>query len=272
MRMRENQVFFRWMAGRDIVDDATLADLIDDLEALMGAPFATWRVLGRPAQTLPWSAESRFELVDSRIGTGPNQELRFRLEAKENAAGIVSFEFQATMHPYTGRFVTTSDVRVKADRFVESTAVEAWRDRFQNWVQTADSIWAQAHDVDDDAMQNIFDANLLKFGYGVEVPAGADLSENPGREVSRGEFRYVVNWLTWFGPEMSKAMRVEERNLELVGLTVERLDSGVWLEIADTPLDLSDAMRERQRWVRNQLEIPALADRTRRTFGFWQKK
>lgn len=273
MRMREHQVFFRWMCGRDVVNDGTLADWLDEVEALIGAPFATWRQLGRPAQTLPWELPARFEQVDSRIGAGANQELRIRWEAAANPAGIASFEVQASMHPYTGRFVTRLDLRVQRDALSDPSALEAWVVRFERWVGNSAALWAHAHDADDDAMQNIFDPGLLKLGYGVEVEAGTDLSQNAGREVSRGEFRYAINWMTRFGAEMAQELRLDERELAVPGVEFRRDDEGLWLRLAPSPLNPDDeSVRSRQRALRDLFEIPALADRTRRTFGFWQTR
>ena len=273
MRMREYQVFFRWMCGRDIVNDGSLVSLVDELESLMERPFARWRALGRPAQELDWTVGARLQTLDSTVGAGRNQELRMRLTAGENCAGVVSLEVQAQMHPYTGRYVTTVDLRVHRDVLVDDEVLGAWGERFAAWVEDGDAIWAHAHDADDDAIQNVFDPNLLRLGYGVELAEGTDLMQNPGREVSRGEFRYVVNWLTWFGPEMCAELRLRERDYAIDGLSVLPLERGYWFSLAPSPLNPDDdEVRARQRALRELLEIPALAERTRRAFGFWQRR
>lgn len=273
MRMRENQVYFRWTAGRDVVDDGTIADLVDSLEMEMGVPFARWRLLGQPDEARAWDGSARHDVLDSRIGVGTNQQLRIRWTAPENPAGIVSLEVQANMHPYTGRYVTSIDLRVGAAVMSEATRRESWRARFVEWVHDMDALYGHAHDVDDDAIQNAFDPGLLLRGYGVVVEEGVDLADNPGREVSRGEFRYVVNWLSYFGAEMCETLNMASREFAIDGLGVNPVEGGIWFELGASPLD-SDApeQRARQRALRDGLELRALADRTRRTFGFWQRR
>lgn len=275
MRLREYQTYLRWTCGRDIVNDGTLADWVDRLEARMDAPFARWLPLDRPASPSPWHAGVRLDQLDGRCGAGQNQQVRMRLIADENAAGIVHFDVQATMHPYTGRYVAACELRLRQSVFESPTQVLDWVKQLEAWVEEGDVLCAHIHDADDDAIQNTSSVGMLKLGYGIDVDA-VDLPNNPGRETSRGELRYVVNWLSFFGAEMLDALHVPDdvwSTLAADGIAVRREDKGVWLQLSASPLDPdAPATRARQAQVRELLGIKAFADRQRRAFGYWQKK
>lgn len=268
--MREYQVFLRGTYARDIVNDGTLVDWVDTLEAHMQQPFAQWLPLGRSPKPLSWNAMARLEELDGRIGQGLNQQVRMRLIAASNPAGIVHFDIQATMHPYTGRYVAACELRLENDALKEAGAVELWADQLQKWVASGGALSAHMHQADDDAIQNVSSPGVLRLGYGIDVDS-IDLANNPGRETSRGEHRYVVNWLSFFGKEMMDELQWPELNVE--GLRTWKENDGLWWRLSDTPLE-PDApeTRQRQMHVREQLGIQALADRKQRAFGFWQKK
>lgn len=270
MRMREYQVFLRWTFSRDLVNDGTLVDWVDTLEEKMQQPFVQWLPFGRATQPLRWDANARLEQLDGRIGQGLNQELRMRLIAAPNPAGIVHLDVHANMHPYTGRYVVTCELRVENDRVQSAEEVEGWADILQRWAEQGEALSGHMHEADDDAIQNVGSPGVLKLGYGVEVES-VDLASNPGRETSRGEHRYVVNWLTFYGKEMMDALGWPA--LEVEGLRTWRAHEGLWLRLSDAPLpaDAPEA-RARQGAARTQLGLQALADRQQRSFGFWQKK
>lgn len=275
MRLREYQTYLRWTCGRDVVNDGTLADWVDSLEARMGAPFAAWLPLDRPAVATPWHATVRHDQLDGRCGAGQNQQVRMRLIAPENEAGIVHLDVQATMHPYTGRYVAACELRLREATFEAPGAVDTWTAQLKQWVDQGAALCAHMHNADDDAIQNTSSVGMLKRGYGVEVDA-VDLPNNPGRETSRGELRYVINWLTFFGQEMVDALQVSDEMLAAIGdagVAVERTDAGLWLQLTDSPLEPDAApTRARQGLVRELLGIKAFADRQRGAFGYWQKK
>lgn len=270
MSMREHQVFLKWTCGRDILDDGTLITWIDTLEDAMHQAFATWRPLGKPGKPNPWTIEARLEHLDARVGAGLNQELRIRLTANPNDAGVEYINIQAGLHPYTGRYVTACELRFQRDVFADAPTLERWSKTLQRWAKEGAALSAQLHDADDDAIQNVSNAGVLRLGYGIDVDE-VDVSQNPGRETSRGEYRYVVNWLSFYGKDMFKALN--EPPIAVDGVKTWEEEGGLWVQLSDSPLNPDDPnVRSRQRDVREQLGIENLAKKQQRSFGFWQQK
>lgn len=268
--MRERQTFLKWTCGRDVLDDGTLITWIDALEDEMEQAFAQWKFLGRPGKPNPWTIESRMDQLDALVGGGINQEFRVRLTAAPNDVGIEYINIQATLHPYTGRYVTACELRLRNDIFTEQAAVEQWSERLQQWAHEGAALSAQMHEADDDAIQNVSNAGVLRLGYGIDFE-NVDVSKNPGRETSRGEYRYVVNWLSFYSEDMLKALG--NPTIEVNGVTTWEKDAGLWVKLSDSPQNPDDPIvRERQRLVRAQLGIEKLAKKQQRSFGFWQKK
>jgi|GEM_PF-6567281 len=270
MSMREHQMFLKWTSGRDILDDGTLITWIDTLEDTMGQAFAQWRPLGRPGKPNPWTLQARLDQLDALVGGGTNQELRIRWIAAPNDAGIAYFNVQATLHPYTGRYVAACELRLETKVFEDSDAVEFWSNLLQQWAHQSEALSAQLHDADDDAIQNVSNAGVLRIGYGIDVDE-VDVAKNPGRETSRGEYRYVVNWLSFYNADMRKALG--HPTVDVPGVKTWEKDDGLWLQLSESPLHPENpTIRERQRLVREQLGIEKLAQKQQRSFGFWQKK
>lgn len=268
--MREYQTFLKWTCGRDVLDDGTLITWVDALEDTMEQAFAEWKPLGRPGKSNPWNIQSRMDQLDSMVGGGINQEFRVRLTAGPNDAGIEYINIQATLHPYTGRYVTACELRLRSDVFADQAVVEQWAERLQQWAHEGAALSAQMHEADDDAMQNVSNAGVLRLGYGVDVEH-VDVSKNPGRETSRGEYRYVVNWLSFYSEDMLKALG--NPTVDVDGVKTWEKDGGLWVKLSDSPQNPDDPIvRERQRLVREQLGIEKLAKKQQRSFGFWQKK
>lgn len=270
MSMREHQIFLKWTCGRDILDDGTLITWIDSLEDTMEQPFATWRPLGRPGKPHPWNLSARLEQLDSLLGGGTNQELRIRWTANPNDAGIEYLNVQATLHPYTGRYVAACELRLQTAVFQDESTVKYWSDVLQQWAHQGQALSAQLHDADDDAIQNVSNAGLLRLGYGIDVEE-VDVAKNPGRETSRGEYRYVVNWLSFYSVDMLRALGYPD--VQVDGVQTWEQDEGLWVQLSNSPLQPEQPIvRERQRLVREQLGIEKLAKKQQRSFGFWQKK
>lgn len=268
--MREHQTFLKWTCGRDVLDDGTLITWIDALEDTMEQAFAKWQPLGRPGKPNEWNIQARMDHLDSLVGGGINQEFRVRLTAAPNDAGIEYINIQATLHPYTGRYVTACELRLRSDIFTAQAAVEQWSERLQQWAHEGAALSAQMHEADDDAIQNVSNAGVLRLGYGIDVE-NVDVSKNPGRETSRGEYRYVVNWLSFYSEDMLKALG--HPAIEVEGVVTWEKDAGLWVKLSDSPQNPTDpTVRERQRLVREQLGIEKLAKKQQRSFGFWQKK
>lgn len=268
--MREHQVFLKWTCGRDVLDDGTLITWVDALEDAMEQAFSQWRALGRPGKPNPWNIQSRLDQLDALLGGGINQEFRVRLSAEPNAAGIDYINIQAGLHPYTGRYVTACELRLQSGQFSDAATVNLWAERLQQWAHEGAALSAQMHDADDDAIQNVSNAGVLRLGYGIDVES-VDVSKNPGRESSRGEYRYVVNWLSFYGEDMLKALG--NPTIDVEGVATWEKDGGLWVQLSDSPRK-PDApeVRQRQAAVREQLGIEKLAKRQQRSFGFWQKK
>lgn len=270
MSMREYQVFLKWTCSKDVVDNGTLVEWVDILEAKMGMAFARFKPLGSSGRVLDWNAQQRIDNLDGRIGAGLNQQVRIRLIADDNPAGIVYLNIQATLHPYTGRYVAAFELRIRSDVFEDPETVAYWASLMQRWAEEGGALSAQLHDADDDAIQNVSSAGLLKIGYGIEVDH-VDVSKNPGRETSRGEYRYVVNWLSFYGHDMFEALG--RPTIDVDGVRTWEQDGGLWVQLSDSPLHPDDkTVRERQRQVREQLAIEALAVRQQRSMGYWQRK
>lgn len=270
MSMREHQVFLKWTCGRDVLDDGTLITWVDALEDAMEQPFAQWKSLARPGKPAPWDLHARLEELDALVGGGINQELRIRWIAAPNEAGVEYFNVQATLHPYTGRYVTACELRLKQSVFEDDAAIDRWSNILQEWAHQGEALSAQLHDADDDAIQNVSNAGVLRLGYGIDVDE-VDVSKNPGRETSRGEYRYVVNWLSFYSEDMCNALG--KPNVDVDGVRTWTRDGGLWVQLSDRPLPPDDpTVRARQQHVREQLNIEALAKKQQRSFGFWQRK
>lgn len=270
MSMREHQVFLKWTCARDILDDGTLITWIDTLEDAMHQAFETWKPLGKPGKANPWTIEARLEHLDGLVGGGINQELRIRLTAGDNDAGVEYINIQAGLHPYTGRYVTACELRFRREVFADKPTLERWSKTLQRWAKEGEALSAQLHDADDDAIQNVSNAGVLRLGYGIDVES-VDVSKNPGRETSRGEYRYVVNWLSFYSQEMCNALGNPDVQVEGVQTWTE--NDGLWIQLSESPLNPDDdEVRARQRQVREQLGIEKLAKKQQRSFGFWQKK
>lgn len=320
MRLREDSVFLRWNAGRDVISDGTFLRWIATLEAIEGRPFASWRALDRSGPALELTPARRQELVVGLADGGTNPQHRFEL-TMDAPRRVMRVSFTAGAHPYTGRYVVGVDLRlvgaafgvsapaepagtdtgVASDTGVDPSAdvsVEAWVARFRAWMLESAALCGHAHDTDDDAMQNIVSPALLRSGYGVD-PETLPEDDRPGRELSRGEHRYAVNWLTWLGPEMASQLDVAalgERSGAASGAAVvehvpvdtsgpaaaahvapgeapAQLGPAVFIRLYDKPSSCAAAeARAVQRAVFDALGIAELARRQQRAFGFWQRK
>lgn len=296
MSLREDTFYIRLSTWRDLVDDATLVEIVERLHELCGRPFELLQDLGARALPRPLTAELMLDRLHSLVGGGLHQLVRLRLSSAQGTP-VRSLEINAGPHPYTGAFVTHLDLRVERAWMVRNgaSARKRLRKLFEELVALTLPYQAHAHDTDDNAMQNMASASLLKRGYGVEVdPERWSLDTNPGRELSRGAFRYCVNWLTLLGPGLvdhlgvdrvlaSPDAEVRELTLAWEGHGVARTtlasrfeEEGVaprWLllTLPGDPLDM-DALRPAQRAVQEHLGLRELAADERRSFGYWQRR
>lgn len=294
--LREDTVYLRLSTHHDLVDDATFLEILELLTEWNRRPFGQYTDLalrGRPREVTP---ELLLGELHSRVGGGLHQILRFRMTAED--APVASYEFMAGAHPYTGVFHTSLDIRVRGEwvRRNPEMGPRLLRRRFVEMARLSHPFQGHVHDTDDNAIQNVGDAGLLRRGFGVEVDGPIDLASNPGRELSRGALRYCVNWLTLFGPEMLErvteeavstlpAGQVEQLDIdfsarrtpgqhvaERMGQTFPDKPTRWWLlQLGPTPTPFSPA-RGAQRAAREHLRLAELAESERWPLGYWQKK
>lgn len=297
MKLRENSLYMRFSTHHDVVDDATHVELLERLQEWNGRPFALYQNLGDKGRPRELTAQLLLDELHSRVGEGLHGKLRFRVWS-ETGTPIRSFEFNAGAHPYSGRFVTMVDIRYEREWMERNRKIspDNFVERFEEVASLLHPFQGHAHDTDDNSIQNIGSASLLRRGYGLEVTEPIDLASNPGREVSRAGHRYVVNWLTLFGPEMVEHLgpqRFEDLPGELRELDIDpnarktlgeqvaeemgdhREKTGKWLllRLAHDPLSFDDPeIRGKQKTIKERLQLEKIAADERWPWGYWQSK
>jgi hypothetical protein len=264
MRLREHAIYVKLVSRIDGVNEGVFLDTIRELEQVSGERFSEFHDLG--GTRLPPKAIVPNEATPHQgyVGIGFHPTVRFSLTGTGVAKAVT---FNAGLHPYSGVYVVQVDARFDA-AFVDSnpapvlsfarSLVEAW-----------DPLTLHVHDVDDDAIQNIDNARLVELGYGVRVPV--DLESRPGREASRGQFRFAVNWITYFGDETLELLGVKGRDDWPV--PTERLPCGRWFKLGESTSDIGTApFRQHQRELRGALDFDALIDEDRRSYSYWKRK
>ncbi|MBH23835.1 MAG: hypothetical protein CMH57_05070 [Myxococcales bacterium] len=299
MSLRENTIYIRLSSYHDLIDDATHVEILHRLDAWNRGPFQHYQNLQMRGRPKALTAEVLLNELHGMVGQGLHRATRFKLWRDEGAP-VRSFEVFAGAHPYTGVFHTQIDIRVERSWFERNPTVAPERCRRMMIALTrlTHPFQGHAHDTDDNSIQNIDNPNLLRRGFGVESDEPIELADNPGRETSRGERRYVVNWLTLMGPELieqvglervrsAPAWQVDELDVDpearkLPGVVIaERMGSEepqeepqrwILLQTAPTPLEPeAPERREAQRQVREHLGFHERARRDR-MMGYWQRK
>jgi hypothetical protein len=269
MRLRTNQVFMRFSwAGNVLARDGHF-ELIEEAEELVGSDFDLIANIARQTGY----RERTFEREAEWIPTFPDDEAHpilhvgLKREGDEPAEQMSIF---AGPHPYTGRYVVQYELLLDRERFEDDAFTERCVELFKDYASKWDPICGHMHDADDNSIQNTASASMLKLGFGVEVDE-VNLAENPGREVSRGEFRFAVNWLSFFGEEM--VARLERYMDDDPPEQVEKFASGWFIRLYDSPFNpAGDDHRERQREIRKSLAMKEATAENARAFGFWQRK
>lgn len=263
MRLRENAVQIRLATPRDLHDAGQCAAIVAEVEELAGARFSTWRDLVSVRAPEMDFDTVRIEEIDALRGGGLYRRLRFRLAGEPGT----SLEWNAGTHPYSGVWLTQIDARI-AYRQLGTEGAERIDALVRRWVAEHAPLWAYAHDADDNAIQNATSDAIVRLGFGVEPDSlGTD---RPGREVNRGEFRYVVNWRTFLSAALLE--RIAEHADPAVLESAEKLGDGVLLRLAGHPLDAGrDDVRAEQRRLLAALGFDAVAERDRWTHGYWQR-
>lgn len=297
MTLREETFYLRLSTYQDLIDDATHLELLERLQELNHGPFQHYQDVLARGRPKPVTGELLMERLHRMVGEGLHQVARFRLWS-QGAPVVRSFELNAHAHPYSGRFVTQVDIRLERSWLARNRrpALERTSRLFEELVQMTTPFQGHVHDTDDNSIQNIGQASLLRNGYGLEVQDDVELASNPGREISRGELRYCVNWLTALGPELIerlggagvvetapastvRALDVDwEARPVLRGTLADRdrddRPEPRWLLLAldGDPLEPDGAMRQAQGLVREHLGLARLAHAERYNLGYWQRK
>ncbi len=263
-------MYFKFSAGRDVFDDGSAERVIADAASVFDITWTEIENLDRRMRRVELTRQRFEEHVGALTGAGLQQRARFVVFGA-NAVGAARLEVNATLHPYTGRYLTMFDLRVPRAAFESPALVEAAVAFFERTAAATEAIVANAHDTDDHAIQNIGSEQLLRRGYGIEVAGEVDLEANPGLEVSRGEFRYVVTWLTWLGAEI--VSKLAHRRESALPIPEREAGSARWFRLCESPLSAGDAeVRALQAAVRASLGFRGLAGEEQRAFGFWQRK
>ena len=267
MRLREHAVYIKLTTYADALDSGRHVWLVQRLEAVGGCEFTRFRDLAATRMPAVPLAGRRSELLDAHIGAGFHQACRFRLET--DADSVRSVELNAGLHPYSGVYSTHIDIRL-GDAWANTNA-DALRALTIELVAELDPLTLQVHDVDDDAIQNVDNPRLLELGYGIDA---AELGDRPGREASRGQFRFAVNWLTYLGPD---ALGLLELPADPAGFPdvagPQACGPGVLFVLGDRPSDsAAGEFRDRQRTLRAALGFDRLISNDRRMYSYWKTK
>ena len=248
----------------DGINEGLFVDTIDDLATLSGAPFSSFqdhsgtRLPPRPIETDQPPPYAAF------VGVGFHPTVRFSLSGPGT---VRSVEFNGGLHPYSGVYVVQVDARI--DAAAVGREPEGLLDLARRTVELWTPLTLHVHDVDDDAIQNIDNPRLLKLGYGID--ASVDLASRPGREASRGQFRFAVNWVTYFGAETLRLLELDADSNWPV--RSERIGDGCWFQLSDHPEAIGTAsFREKQAALRTTLDFDRLIDADRRSFSYWKRK
>lgn len=269
MRLRENTIFVKLSTRKDLLDDGTFRIMLDGIEALAGSRFHTVQDLVRPrARVHAVGGPDRLWLSEYE-SVGFHQRARFRLEGDHDR--LHWLEFNAAQHPYSGVFVSMVDLRISSELLADSAQVDGFVRLVRAFIKKTKPISLNAHDTDDHGIQNCDNPGMLKLGYGIEVDS-VSLARNPGREWSRGEFRYCANWLTYLGAEMLDKL-APFVDSEAEEPAHEAISGGKLYRLYDSPLSSdADESRNAQEELIQFAGFQRAADKEKWTHGYWQRK
>jgi len=257
MRLRDDSIALRAVTLRDVLDAGLHLDALRRLEVVAASRFHTFEDLSRPrAKSLPLASVDDEPLAE-HVGAGFHQSARFRLTGQ----APLRAEVQAGLHPYSGVYATQLVAHLP-----RATPPEALVAVAEALVTTLEPLSLHVHDADDDAMANVESPRLLALGWGEEAVALA--GDRPGREWSRGHFRFAPSWLTYVHDDGAALLGVDLDALDVAPSS--RCGTGRLFRLGATaePSGLRDA----QRALRAALAIDALAARDGRSFSYWKKK
>ncbi len=269
MRLREPSFFIKLSSHADLLDTGTIFGLLQSIEELADLNWdSTLDLLERDARSRRW-ADVADVLSSEWLGQGTNRRFRRRWMAATAVGGFLEWlEVNASSHPYSGVFVTQIELRLARERFLDVAFPQrfvSWADR---WCIELAPVDAHAHETDDHAIQNCSLPALLGAGFGVDAESLGE--DRPGREVSRGEYRYCATWWSFLGEPVLE--RLSQPNLEHLPGDVRRVQHGVRVQLTQSPLLFDEPLRAAQRELAEALGFAEAARKDRWTLGFWQKK
>lgn len=266
MRLRENEVYVKVTTARDVFDEGLLLGRIHESVRLFGGSLATWQELGARGQR-PKSAEEGLAALEAMRGGGLQRTERFRFDGEADGRGVRRIEVHAMAHPYTGEHLCNMEWRWASADVNAGDGADRLAGFFLDAVKELRPLHAHAHDADDNAMQLVDNDNMLRLGWGVDA-SELGAGDRPGREISRGPWRLVANWLTWIGAEMR-----EELGSEGDLPPHEEVAGGLFFRLAVRPADAcTEEFRALQRSIRSALGFDDYAERTARNLGFWARR
>ncbi|MFT6399477.1 MAG: hypothetical protein ACJAYU_004244 [Bradymonadia bacterium] len=262
MRLKENAIYLKLVSRHDAINDGLYRRAIAELETFAGASFETYQDLkGTRLPSRAIGSELHYDVFE---GIGFHPTVRFALSG---SSVIRSLEINGGLHPYSGVYVVNLDVRFDAALVAER--VTDLIDLAERLATLWDPLTLHIHDVDDDSIQNIDNPRLLELGYGIK--ASTELADRPGREASRGQFRFTVNWVSYFGAETLELLKAADRDEWPVENRV--IGSGRWFQLAASPSEIGTAeFRASQTALRAALDYDALIDKDRKSFSYWKRK
>ena len=272
MDLREHTIALRLSTWRDLLDDRTAAQLIDNIEALTERPFSSSQDLGSSRRQHPGRPRDGRIVLHDYLERGLNLCAKIRLFSAnpEDPTGQQVLTLRAGGHPYTGRFRTALDLRLPKQLFEAPAFVQAFIELVENWSIQLCPFQAHAHDTDDTNAQNMASPHLLKAGFGIELDEANRDQRPPGLEVSRGELRYHASWLTVLGPEHCDELGIEA--IQSFPCSKRQLAPKLWLlQLFHSPLQIDDNARGAQRLFWDHFDIETLVREKGWAMGYWHR-
>jgi hypothetical protein len=269
MRLLERTLFVKFTTDKDIVAAGGIVEIVDAVERGLGLRWQTIQdLVSVRSRAVGWSA-ARQELSRQWLQGGLMQRVRNVWRAPTAVGGEAWMEIAALNHPYSGTLMTSMELRIPEQMVAAREGVDAVVEVARWCMATFDPLYLHAHLTDDHAIQNCLDEGMLRLGFGVDA---ATLDEDrPGREVSRGTFRYASCWLTGMGVPLLD--RTDELDRGALPGDVEPFGDAVLVRLYDDPACPDEpAAREAQRALRKVMRWEELARAERWTSGFWQRR
>ncbi|MCB9506678.1 MAG: hypothetical protein H6700_04165 [Myxococcales bacterium] len=263
MQLCEDTLSIRLTTLTDVLDAGHHVEVLRDIEALAAQPLTSFRDLSVPRGRERGLHSVDDEPLHAHVGAGFHQTARFEVRA----GAELSVTINAGLHPYTGVYATLVDARVP--RAVAASKRDETVALCQRWIDRLDPLLLNAQPSIDDAIQNTDSPRLIALAWG--ETAAEEAGDRPGREWTRGHFRFAATWLTYVSNDALSLLDVEPGRLDAPG-THEVAMAGGQLFILGADPFASAAQRPAQRALRDRLRLDALAARDSRDLSYWKRK